>query len=113
MMDLATLKKAGSDRQYRAWIQQQPSCISGAFSEYVHGDGRSIAAHVRRAGQSGTGYKAEYSCVPLTDREHRLYEHQKGSSSLGKNKEWFDNKRLEYLERWYKQAMDKKKKRSI
>jgi hypothetical protein len=67
-----------TDAEYRAWIQTLPSCLSGQFSEYLD-DGRKlcIAAHVRRAGESGTAYKAPYSCVPMTQTEH-LYQHQHG-----------------------------------
>src|SRR5262245_14745507 len=53
---------------------------------FVNGEGRCVAAHVRRASDSGTAYKAAYSCVPLTDAEHRL-QHQKGESAL-KPPEW-------------------------
>src|ERR1700722_7008044 len=81
----------GSDKQFREWIQRQPSCVSGRFNEYVNGEGRCVAAHVRRAGESGTGYKGEYSCVPMTQAEH-LQQHQKGESAFG-GKEFFDGQR--------------------
>ena len=66
-----------SDADFRKWIQKQPSCLSGGFSEYVDGDGRCLAAHVRRAGKSGTAYKEEYACIPLFRAEHDL-QHQQG-----------------------------------
>ena len=97
--DILTLaRKKGTDKQYRRWISHQPSCVSGMFSEWVDGIGRTEAAHVRRAGQSGTGYKAEYSCVPLTRQEH-ADQHQHGESYFG-GKEFFDAQRLKYLIRW-------------
>jgi hypothetical protein len=67
-----------TDTAYRAWIQTQKSCITGNFSEYLE-DGRKlcVAAHVRRAGTSGTGFKASFSCVPLTQTEH-TYQHNHG-----------------------------------
>ena len=67
-----------TDVAFRAWIQTLPSCLTGGFSEYLE-DGRKlcVAAHVRRAGLSGTGFKALYSCVPLTQNEH-LYQHAHG-----------------------------------
>lgn len=68
------------DQAFRKWIRTQPSCLSGNFSEHVNGEGRCIAAHVRRAGQSGTAYKAMFSCVPMTDEEHR-FQHQHGEAA--------------------------------
>jgi hypothetical protein len=68
-----------SDLAYRQWIQTLASCLDGkSFSEYLE-DGRRlcVAAHVRRAGESGTGYKAPYSCVPMTQTEH-AYQHDHG-----------------------------------
>jgi hypothetical protein len=43
------------DAGYRSWIQKQQSCVSGEFGEWVEGEGRCLAAHVRRSGSSGTG----------------------------------------------------------
>jgi hypothetical protein len=70
-----------TDEVYRAWLQTQPSCLTGNYSEYLE-DGRRlcIAAHIRRAGQSGVGYKAPFACVPLTQTEH-LHQHQFGELS--------------------------------
>lgn len=87
--------KYGTDKQYRAWIQRQPSCISGRFSEWVGGEGRCEAAHVRRAGESGTGFKAPYSCVPLTRKEH-AEQHQYGEF----DKDFFDKQAKKYLYLW-------------
>lgn len=91
-------KAIGTDDEFRAWIQRQPSAISGDFSEYVDGEGRNIAAHVRRAGESGAGYKAPYACIPLTNAEHQN-QHQVGESALG-GKEWCDKMRIKYVEQW-------------
>jgi hypothetical protein len=100
--DLAALlnyaRAKGTDEQFREWVQRQPSCVSGHFSEYVNGEGRCIAAHVRRAGESGTAFKGEYAAVPLTHDEH-LLQHQKGESAHG-GKEFFDRMRLRYLMLW-------------
>jgi hypothetical protein len=74
------------------------------------------AAHVRRAGESGTGYKAEYSIVPMCRNDHSL-QHDHGETAAyqaadqpigGCNtaeikqlaKEWFNKKRIEYLVKW-------------
>ena len=112
-----------TDQAFRAWIQTLPSCLSGNFSEYLE-DGRRlcVAAHVRRAGESGIGYKAPYSTVPLTQTEH-AYQHNFGelacllkfyrnqhfirllkaatpskAESLGKG--WFNAQIEEYRARW-------------
>lgn len=100
-----------SDEAYRAWIQREPSCLSGKFSEYVDGEGRNLACHVRRAATSGTGYKGEFSCVPMTNAEHQ-WQHQKGEFSClakflpGFNgtpqdaKKWFDYQVNIHLQKW-------------
>lgn len=92
------LAALGTDDEYRAWIQRQPSAYSGLFSEYVNGEGRCIAAHVRRAGESGMGYKAGYACIPLTDAEHQQ-QHRDGESALG-GQAWFDGRRAHYVQQW-------------
>jgi|ERR1700691_2386284 len=69
-----------TDAAYRAWIQTLPSCLDGrSFSEWVEaaGEWRNLACHVRRAGRFGVAYKAEFSCVPMSDAQHR-YQHQHG-----------------------------------
>ena len=84
---------------YTAWIQKQRSCISGQFSEWVNGEGRSIACHVERVSRgSGKGIKAKKSLVPMTHAEHAL-QHQKGETAL-RPREWFENKADEYFARW-------------
>lgn len=92
------LKQLGTDKQFREWIQTRPSAISGEFSESVNGEGRCEAAHVRRAGEAGTGYKPEYACIPLTHTEHHI-QHTQGESAL-KPREWFDKMRIEYVTNW-------------
>jgi hypothetical protein len=74
---LADPKCRGSDPEFREWCRTQPSCISGRFSEWHDGRGYCDAAHVRRAGESGTGFKAAYACVRLTRAEHSE-QHQHG-----------------------------------
>lgn len=99
-----------SDKAYRDWISRQPSCISGEFSEYVNGEGRNPACHVRRASTSGTAYKAKYSCVPMTTEEHN-FQHAHGETAClvryaklnlttPEAKQWFDNQVVKYREMW-------------
>lgn len=95
----AVWRVLGSDDDYKQWIQRQPSCYSEEFSEYVDGEGRSVAHHVRRADESGTGIKADYVYVPLRQREHEQL-HQSGERSLGRTPEWFDQQRIKYVETW-------------
>lgn len=96
------LKCIGSDRTYREWLQKQRSVFSGEFSEYVNGEGRSIAAHVRRSGEAGTAYKPQYSCIPLTNDEHTL-QHQKGESALD-GLDW-EKQKNKYLVEWAKTTL--------
>jgi hypothetical protein len=93
-------RKRGTDKQFREWVQRQPSCLSGRWSEWLDdiGEGRCIAAHHRTAANAGTGCKPEYSCLPLTDAEHRL-QHGRGSPELG-DRDWWDTQVRRYLERW-------------
>lgn len=98
------------DRDFLAWIETLPSCISGHFEAWEHGEGRSVAAHVRRARDAGTSYKPLYSAVPLSDREHRtqsqlgekacLEKHLGGVWSVEKAKSWFDQQAQRYREEW-------------
>lgn len=89
----------GTDDEYREWIQRQPSAFSGTFSEYVDGEGRCIAAHVRRADNAGAGIKPKYSCIPLTHSQHQS-QHQYGESYL-KDLDW-DKAKNKYLILWGK-----------
>jgi hypothetical protein len=98
----AVLQCIGSDDTYRKWIQKQPSVYSGDFSEYINGDGRCIAAHVRRSGEAGTGYKPPYSCLPLTNDEHSL-QHAHGESILA-GLDWGKEKN-KYLVNWAKKEL--------
>ena len=111
MIDLADLKRLGSDRQYQEWVRHQPSCIDGNFDwDSEKGEPRCEPAHVRRAGESGTGYRGLYAVVPLTHQQHK-HQHRWGEAAclnrfLGGHwtpetaSEWFDNKRTEYVMKW-------------
>lgn len=108
-------KKRGSaekeDEAFREWVQRQPSCLSGSFSEYINGEGRCVSAHVRRASTSGTAYKGKLSCVPMTQEEHD-YQHQHGELAVlirfggwqdatgEAAKAWFDDLARHYVAKW-------------
>ncbi|OJW21186.1 MAG: hypothetical protein BGO49_24545 [Planctomycetales bacterium 71-10] len=114
MIDLLAKAQAkGTDAEFRAWVQRQPSCLSGRYSEWLEsGEGRNPACHVRRAASSGTGFKASYSCIPMTQLEHHL-QHQHGEVgvlerfvpkiggwTVEEAKDWFDRKVIEYRRVW-------------
>lgn len=115
-MDKRTLKKL--DEKYRAWLRTLPSCVSSKSP--------CIAAHVRRARNSGTGMKPLFSAVPLTDEEHR-YQHDHGElacylrfrtpglimydvsritelNDVLYAKQWFDAQAAYHLEWWKKET---------
>lgn len=99
-----------TDTDFRKWINTLPSCISGNYSEYVDGIGYNPACHVRRAKTSGTAYKAEYSCVPMTHAEH-FTQHAHGEAQCLRDylggewtresaAEWFDKQAMRYRDAW-------------
>lgn len=84
-----------NDIAYRVWVQTQPSCISGRFTAYINGEGRCIAAHVRRVKWgAGTGIKPAMAYVPLTNDEHML-QHQQGESYFHPAT-WWEDQVLKY-----------------
>lgn len=93
------MEAVGTPEEYAAWVQRQPSAYSGKFSEYVNGEGRCVAAHVRRvADGAGAAIKNDYAVIPLTNEEHAM-QHQRGESALG-GKAWCDQQRARHLSRW-------------
>lgn len=111
-----------SDRKFRAWVETLESCLDDNFGQYIHGEGRNFACHVRRSANAGTAYKPQFSCVPMT-REQHDYQHLHGelacilrylnpASTTGGNfiamngddeeaaKDWFDRQAATYLRRW-------------
>lgn len=104
----------GDDRWFRDWVRDQKSCLDGT-QDLIDEDSETYkceAAHVRRAGESGTGYKADFACVPLTHSQHRM-QHEKGElavlrhyrpqdniQSVEDAKAWFDAARIRTVEQW-------------
>lgn len=91
-------KIIGPDENFLEWIRCQPSAHSGEFSEYVNGEGRCEAAHVRRVSGAGMSIKPPYSAIPLTHAEH-LATHTQGESALHASA-WFDEQRIKHVEAW-------------
>ncbi len=76
------LEVLGTDDEYKEWIRLQASCLSKNYDYHEEkAKNMCVAAHVRRASGSGTGYKGKYSCVPLTRAEHD-YQHQHGELAV-------------------------------
>lgn len=116
-----------TDAAFRQWIQTLPSALDGrSFAEWLHGEGRNPACHVRRASESGTGYKAPFSAIPLTHMQHD-YQHRYGElACLAKftrdpelrralaeatpaeaeriAKNWFDAQKARYYTRWLEET---------
>ncbi len=96
-------KAFGTDAEFQDWVRRQPSCINGDTYDIVY-------AHVRRANNSGTAMKPEFSGVPLTDKQHRM-QHQSGEKSLlasfdpSDAKEWFDAKAADYRRKWCREKL--------
>lgn len=98
------------DERFLEWIRTLPSCLSGQFNHYVHGEGRSIAAHVRRSAEAGTGYKPLLSAVPLTFEQHNdqswhgesycLNKHLGGLWSVAEAKDFFTEQADRYRSLW-------------
>jgi hypothetical protein len=109
-----------TDKAFLEWIETQRSCLTGNFSEYLNGDGRSIACHVRRAGRAGTSYKPPYSAVPMTFGEHAVQSHQgeleairkynaglaRVITTLDEAKDWFDEQARKFRCAWYEYSGD-------
>jgi hypothetical protein len=115
-------KAIGTDEQYQAWTRTQPCIVTGGVDwDEKKGVGRTEFAHVRRAGDSGTAYKGEYSGVPLVHEIHANYQHQHGEVSAYKYyldrtrknhvispktaKDWFDQKAAENVTRWAHESL--------
>lgn len=96
------VKKAqqkGSEESYYSWLRRFPSCLTGVYSEFVHGAGRCEVAHVRHVSMgAGVSEKPPYWAVPLTHEEHS-HTHKRGDSSIMSAEKW-DQKAARYLVNW-------------
>jgi hypothetical protein len=121
----AVWEAIGSDDAYQAWTRTQPCIVTGGVDwDEKSGTGRTEYAHVRRAGDSGTAHKGEYSGVPLVHEIHANYQHQHGETAAYKYyidrnrrklaitpelaKAWFDKKAMENVEKWAHETLCKK-----
>lgn len=91
-----------NDKAYRKWIQTLPSAISGKFSEYVDGQGRNPACHVRRIKWgAGIGIKPDFCYIPLTQTEH-LLQHWHGETHFHPV-EWWEEQVMKYQKLYLEQ----------
>jgi len=110
------------DQAFLNWVSLQRSCLDGQYSEWDGTNWRNIACHVRRAANSGTGFKPIFSAVPMTRRQHDL-QHQQGEyavivayadahkilakyegNMVQRAKAFFDDQARKYFELWRKSA---------
>lgn len=116
-------KIIGTDQQYQEFTRKRRCIVTGGYDwDEAKGVERTEFAHVRRAGDSGTAHKPEFSGVPLVHEIHRLqhnggeaaaydkYLVRRGIDSGGvvtetAAKEWFEKKALENVEKWAHEAL--------
>lgn len=115
------LEAIGTDANYQEWCRHQLSAIDGSGDlDERTGDLRCEPAHVRRAGEAGTGYKPLYATIPLTHVQH-VTQHNRGQAACldaynwcghawapNDADEWFDKARVKYVLSWAKTTLAKK-----
>lgn len=101
------------DEGFIEWVRTQPSALTGNYSEWVNGEGRNPACHIKRAATGGTAFKPKFACIPLTHEEH-AYQHQHGEAAcltrfLGGTwtretaADWFDHQAEHHRKIWEEQ----------
>jgi len=89
------LSAAGSDEDFRTWLEQQPCAMASKGG--CQGD--VVAAHIRRVGKgAGTRMKPEYSALPLCHHHHQE-QHGKGEDAIG-GRDVVERKGRYYLGEW-------------
>lgn len=108
----AVLLALGADRLYQDWCREQVCVVCGGWDYDPDSAIHSVEyAHVRRANNSGTALKPEYSGVPMCHHHHHVQHNQGEAECLNEwhygepftpdeAKQWFDRKVVEHLERW-------------
>jgi hypothetical protein len=113
---------------YHEYIQTLPSALDGEYAEWIEalGEGRNPACHVRRAGESGTSYKAPFVEIPLTHQQHWCQSFEGELTCLARYakdadiraalfdaspddavrmaKDWFDQQKRKYYARWLEET---------
>ena len=76
------LRALGSDNEYQSYCRQLPCEISGEFEDSLHGEPRSVFAHVSDAGRPTSGKQGQgsnkpiFSGVPMCQSLHQLQHNQ-------------------------------------
>lgn len=117
--NLRVLEAIGTDAEYQDWCRKQPSALGGKDDyDPTTGEIRSEPAHVRRAGEGGTGYKPLFATIPLTNAQHAL-QHQSGEAACldkfdplvdmlwqpGAAADLFNERRKKYVFAWAKSKL--------
>jgi len=113
-------RAVGSQEDFTEWVQNQ-GCIVCGMQDYTgmdSGESKCEAAHVRRAGESGTSFKADYALVSMCHEHHRHAQHDHGETKAFREylrlknnaperlvteaeaKDWFNKKRIETVQAW-------------
>jgi len=98
---------AGTTAEYEAWARTQPCayCKSNGEHNPQTGEFRCEFAHVRRIAQgAGTNIKPDGYGIPLCHDCH-AQQHQKGESSFGKAKDWFDSQVVRHRSGWVHEVL--------
>lgn len=87
----AVWRAIGTDAEYQQWCRGRPCivCRTPPPSEPMH---------VRRAGDSGTGYKGPYATVPGC-KKHHSEQHQHGESVIA-SQDQYDRWRIKSVQDW-------------
>ncbi len=101
----------GPDAEYQAWTRKQRCVVTRGYDlDPDKGEERCTYCHVRRAGDSGTGFKPEYMGVPMVDRLHQLQHHHGELAPLMGHvasvrteqhaRDWFNQASMQNVQRW-------------
>jgi len=100
------LRAIGTERDFEAWIRQQPSALDGEMDwDPETGEGRCEPAHVRRVSEgAGTAEKPPYFATPLTHQQHRFQHDQGEEAALA----WFGPPNVEMSgSEWFQAQADR------
>ncbi len=115
-MHPAVIEVLGSDESYLEYLRAQPCIVCGETTvNYETDEPAGDPCHVRRASNSGTGYKPQYFAVPMCHTHHQL-QHTQGEvacyaaaghrpdqlprTGIDAAKEWFDKQAARHLADW-------------
>lgn len=121
--NIEVLRAIGSDGEYQAYCRQLPCDISGGYEECLHGDGRSVYAHVSDASRPTSGKKGQgsnkplYSGIPMAQRLHQhqhnegwiwLFRYQATNRGVTKSEQAEQLRKYRSVMNWAKSLRDKR-----